>query len=187
VLFDDCLDFSNCMVRRDLSWFVVVPTMTPIVPVTAATSLKTDIPVKRNVAIIIIQLVAVFLCCQAAAHVRDALSLLGLALVFGILMNSVYAIIHEAEHAMLFPDRRWNDLAGAVMALFFPAPFHLIRQGHLAHHEYPTAPWVHLPALGSTTQIEKRGFLPWSYFKMWRGPSKATERVENQYAGRVIR
>jgi fatty acid desaturase len=49
-------------------------------------------------------------------------------------MNSVYAIIHEAEHAMLFPNRRCNDFAGAVMALFFPAPFHLIRQGHLGHH-----------------------------------------------------
>src|SRR5262249_6812275 len=27
-----------------------------------------------------------------------------------------------------------NDLAGSFMALFFPAPFHLIRQGHLGHH-----------------------------------------------------
>src|SRR5260221_4107881 len=108
--------------------------MTPSIPVTGAASLKTDIPVKLNVVIIVTQLAAIFLCCHATACVHHALSLAGLALVFGVLMNSVYAIIHEAEHAMLFPNRRLNDLAGALMALFFPAPFHLIRQGHLGHH-----------------------------------------------------
>ena len=258
-------------------------------------------------------------------------------------MNSVYSIIHEAEHAMLFPNRTWNDAAGALMALFFPAPFHLIRQGHLGHHfrnrsddeafdlyfdgdhrlwrylvlygiltgcywivvvlgnvvflffpfaankkywdfdrpshafmeslnpsyrrliqleclaviawhaliiwlfqippwnyavmyfgfgltwsamqyvhhygterhvtrgarnlrlwepidrlwlnhnwhrvhhEHPTVPWIQLPALGQVTQPGKRGFLVWSYLQMWRGPSRATEHVENKYAGRVIR
>jgi fatty acid desaturase len=28
----------------------------------------------------------------------------------------------------------FNDTCGALMALFFPAPFHLLRQGHLGHH-----------------------------------------------------
>jgi fatty acid desaturase len=331
------------MVQRISPCFDVVSTMTPSIPVSDAAPLKTDIPVKLNVAIIVTQLAAILFCCYAAAHTRRALSLAGLALAFGILMNSVYAIIHEAEHAMLFPNRRLNDLAGAVMALFFPAPFHLIRQGHLGHHfrnrsddeafdlyfegdhrlwrylvlygiltgcywivvvlgnvvflffpfaadkkywdfdrpshafmeslnpsyrrlirleclgviglhatiiwffhvpllnyaimyfgfgftwsamqyvhhygterhvtrgarnlrlwepidrlwlnhnwhlvhhEHPTVPWVHLPALGNTTQTEKRGFIVWSYLKMWRGPQKAKEHVENQYAGRVIR
>ena len=317
--------------------------MTPSIPGAGAASLRTDIPARLNVAIIVTQVAAIFLCSHAAARVHHAMSLAGLALAFGILMNSVYAIIHEAEHAMLFPNRRWNDLAGAAMALFFPAPFHLIRQGHLGHHfrnrsddeafdfyfeedhrlwrylilygiltgcywivvvlgnviflffpfaadkkywnfdrpshafmeslnpsyrrlirleclaaislhvaiiwffhipplnyaimyfgfgftwstmqyvhhygterhvtrgarnlrlwepidrlwlnhnwhlvhhEHPTVPWVHLPALGGITRTEKRGFILWSYLKMWRGPRKATEHVENQYAGRVIR
>jgi len=258
-------------------------------------------------------------------------------------MNSVYSTIHEAEHAILFPNRFWNDLVGAFMALFFPAPFHLIRQGHLGHHfrnrsddeafdlyfegdhrlwrclvlygilsgcywivvvlgnivflffpfaankkywnfdrpsaafmeslnpsyrrliqleclgvislhtllilslhippwryalmyfgfgfmwsamqyvhhygterhvtrgarnlrlwepvdriwlnhnwhrvhhEHPTVPWIHLPTLDAAEQSPRRGFLPWFYLKMWRGPRKATEHVENQYAGRIIR
>jgi len=80
------------------------------------------------------QLAAIAVCCYAAAGVRNGWSLVGLALAFGVVMNSVYSIIHEAEHAMLFPNRLWNDAAGAFMALFFPAPFHLIRQGHLGHH-----------------------------------------------------
>lgn len=302
-----------------------------------------DIPVALNLAMIAGQIAAIAACCYAAAHVRQAWSLAALALAFGLVMNSVYSIIHEAEHAILFPDRRWNDLAGAVMALFFPAPFHLLRQGHLGHHfrnrsddeafdlyfeedhrlwrclvlygiltgcywivvvlgnlvflfapfaidkkywrfdrpshafmeslnpsyrrliqleclgviglhtliiwlfqiapvnymvmyfgfglswsamqyvhhygterhvtrgarnlrlwdpidrlwlnhnwhlvhhEHPTVPWIHLPALAQGTQAGKRGFLPWAYFKMWRGPCKATDHVENQYAGRLIR
>jgi len=301
------------------------------------------IPVRLNVVIIVAQLAAIAFCCAAAARVRNGWELAGLALVFGVVMNSVYYIIHEAEHAMLFPNRRCNDAAGAVMALFFPAPFHLIRQGHLghhfrnrsddeafdfyfdgehrlwrylvlygiltgcywivvvlgnvvflffpfavnkkywdfdrpsyafmeslnpsyrrliqleclavlalhtlivwalhiplwnyavmyfgfgltwsamqyvhhygterhvtrgarnlrlwkpidllwlnhnwhrAHHEHPTVPWIHLPSLGHATQTGGRGFLLWSYFKMWRGPRPAKEHVENHYAGRIIR
>ncbi|HSC28757.1 MAG TPA: fatty acid desaturase [Vicinamibacterales bacterium] len=65
---------------------------------------------------------------------RSAGGLLLLAAAFGLVMNSVYAVIHEAEHRMLFERRTLNDAAGILMALFFPAPFHLLRQGHLGHH-----------------------------------------------------
>jgi fatty acid desaturase len=92
------------------------------------------IPTRANLAIILFQLVALAGCFYAAAHVHQWWSLGALAICFGIVMNSVYSVIHEAEHAMLFPSRPWNDLAGTVMTLFFPAPFHLIRQGHLGHH-----------------------------------------------------
>lgn len=302
-----------------------------------------EIPVRLNIVIVVAQLAAIAFCCAAAARVRNGWELAGLALVFGVVMNSVYSIIHEAEHAILFPNRRYNDVAGAVMALFFPAPFHLIRQGHLGHHfrnrsddeafdfyfdgehrlwrylvlygiltgcywivvvlgnvvflffpfavdkkywdfdrpsyafmeslnpsyrrliqleclavlalhtlivrtlhiplwnyavmyfgfgltwsamqyvhhygterhvtrgarnlklwepidrlwlnhnwhlvhhEHPTVPWIYLPSLGRATQTGGRGFLLWSYFKMWRGPRQAKERIENHYAGRIIR
>ncbi len=36
--------------------------------------------------------------------------------------------------ACCIPSRAVNDAVGAVLALFFPAPFHLIRQGHIGHH-----------------------------------------------------
>src|SRR5690349_14953188 len=92
------------------------------------------IPSRLNAAIIAGQLIALAVCMGLAARLESGWGLAGLALVFGAVMNSVYSIIHEAEHGMLFSNRRWNDLAGAAMALFFPAPFHLIRQGHLGHH-----------------------------------------------------
>ena len=92
------------------------------------------IPDRLNLAIVMAQLLAIALCMAAAAQIEGAWALAGLAIVFGVVMNSVYSIIHEAEHAMLFSSRRANDWTGALMALFFPAPFHLIRQGHLGHH-----------------------------------------------------
>jgi fatty acid desaturase len=57
---------------------------------------------------------------------------------------------------------------------------------HLTHHKHPTIPWVHLPRVGRRENPD-RGFLPAFYLRMWRGPQRATEHVENRYAGRVIR
>ena len=101
---------------------------------TAATPPPAAIPNRLNGAIVAAQLLAVAACVWAAARVESGWALAGLALGFGVVMNSVYSIIHEAEHGMLFSHRGWNDFAGAAMALLFPAPFHLIRQGHLGHH-----------------------------------------------------
>src|SRR5262245_45048733 len=92
------------------------------------------IPNRLNLCIISAQLLGIAGCIDTLAHVGNGYALLLIAAGFGVVMNSVYSITHEAEHAMLFSNRRWNDIAGSVMALFFPAPFHLIRQGHLGHH-----------------------------------------------------
>lgn len=300
------------------------------------------IPVKLNAGVILLQIVAVIACFHGASIVTGWAQRLALAVVFGVVMNSVYSIIHEAEHGILFPAAWLNHAAGALMALLFPAPFHLIRQGHighhlrnrsddeafdlifegehpvwkriqfygiltgsywlmvvlgnfvvllapsvltkrnfafdkptaalmeslnpvywsliriealavillhativwsmeipflnyavmyfgfgyswsamqyvhhfgterhvtrgtrnlwiwrpldliwlhhnwhLTHHAHPTVPWVFLPAVGRATD-PRRGFLPWAYLRMWRGPRHTDEHVENRYAGRVIR
>lgn len=57
-----------------------------------------------------------------------------LAVAYALAMNSAYLMLHEAEHGMLHPNRAINDTTGTLLALFFPAPFHLLRQGHLGHH-----------------------------------------------------
>jgi fatty acid desaturase len=93
-----------------------------------------NIPTQLNAAIILAQIAALAACYHAAAQLHHPGALALLALAFGVLMNSVYSIIHEAEHAILFPNRRANEAAGMIMALFFPAPFHLLRQGHIGHH-----------------------------------------------------
>src|SRR5437016_13761216 len=92
------------------------------------------IPAIANAAIMVAQLLALAGCFYAASKLHGVWPVAGLGLGFGILMNSVYSIIHEAEHAILFSNRKVNDAAGVFMALFFPAPFHLLRQGHIGHH-----------------------------------------------------
>jgi len=316
-------------------------------PASAATADAHPIPGRLNLAIMVAQLAALAACFFAAARISGAGHIALLCLGFSLLMNSVYSVIHEAEHGMLFPNRRANEAAGVLMALFFPAPFHLLRQGHIghhlrnrsddeafdlyfdgdnvvwkwmvwlgiltglyyvlvilsnvvaavapfildrrhfriedrvkvdrasaaflesfnpahlrwirlegtaaialhvaivallriplwhyaamyasfgftwsamqyvhhfaterhvtrgarnlrllgpvdallmnhnwhrAHHEHPTVPWLHLPAIGRA-EAPERGFLPWAYLKMWRGPRRTDEHVENKYAGRII-
>lgn len=306
------------------------------------------IPQLLNATIVVLQLSCFAGIVLAASHVWLGWWMVPLSAVFAIVMNSVYSVIHEAEHAMLFSNRRANNAAGVLMALLFPAPFHLIRQGHLGHHlrnrsddeafdlyfegdsrlwrwiawfgiltgfyyltvvlsnlvvvlaptvldrrnakgeshvpmdrpgkalldslnpvyyrvirvealaaialhvvivwlvhvpiwhylalyaafgfswsamqyvhhheterhvtrgarnlwlfrpidlmllhhnwhrthhEHPTIPWVHLPSLAREDGNIRRDFLVWRYLRMWRGPRKATERVENRYAGRII-
>jgi fatty acid desaturase len=92
-----------------------------------------DIPQALNAAVIVLQLAAIATCvwmCRSASGWK----LFMLAVIFGLVMNSVYAVVHEAEHRILFAKLWINEAAGTLMALFFPAPFHLLRQGHLGHH-----------------------------------------------------
>lgn len=93
-----------------------------------------SIPWRLNLLIAAIQLAATaaiyWLTAQADTWWHIAL----LAVAFAVLGNSIYALMHEAEHGVLLPSRRWNDLAGSLLGLFFPAPFHLLRQSHLGHH-----------------------------------------------------
>jgi fatty acid desaturase len=307
------------------------------------------IPWRGNLLIVVLQIASLATCFYYAARLDAWWAFALLTIGFGVLMNSVYSIVHEAEHAMLFPRKDANESAGMLMALFFPAPFHLLRQGHighhlrnrsddeafdlyfegdnivwkwlvwlgiltglyyllvvasnviaavapfvfdrkhfkierhvavdrasaaflesfnpryrwwiwaegvlaiclhaailylfeisivryaimygvfgfmwsamqyvhhfgterhvtrgarnlfifrpldllllnhnwhLAHHEHPTVPWVHLPRLAEEDGKTDRGFLPWYYLKMWIGPRKTDEHVKNKYAGRIIR
>lgn len=93
------------------------------------------IPKNLNLVIVSAQLAALFAIFRGTAVAIEWWHLLLLAAAFAIVGNSVYATIHEAEHGILHPNSTINDLLGVGMALFFPAPFHLIRQGHIGHHQ----------------------------------------------------
>lgn len=55
-------------------------------------------------------------------------------IVFALLHFTAYCLLHEAEHGLLLPHPTWNRFSGVVLGLFFPAPFDLLKQGHLGHH-----------------------------------------------------
>ena len=92
------------------------------------------IPARRNLAIASAQLMVLPAILWAAGQVHLWWGITLLSLAYGIAMNSGYAMLHEAEHNLLHPNPILNQTMGALLALFFPAPFHLIRQGHIGHH-----------------------------------------------------
>ena len=92
------------------------------------------IPGTLNLSIAALQVAALTAILWAAGRAEGAAAVFGLAAAYGLVMNSAYAMLHEGEHGTLHPNRLVNDGVGMLLALFFPAPFHLIRQGHLGHH-----------------------------------------------------
>lgn len=92
------------------------------------------IPARLNLAIAAAQTVVMLALLAAAGALMSPWALAALAIAYALVMNSAYAMLHEAEHGSLHPNKRINDLTGVLLALFFPAPFHLLRQGHIGHH-----------------------------------------------------
>jgi len=93
-----------------------------------------SIPGRLNLTIAGAQLIVILSIFWAAGQVRTWWAVALLALAYGIVMNSAYAMLHEAEHNLLHPHPKVNQTVGTTLAFFFPAPFHLIRQGHIGHH-----------------------------------------------------
>lgn len=95
---------------------------------------KFPIPGRLNLLIAGVQVALLVFLLWSAGQVFSWLWLLVLAPAFGVVGISAVLLAHEAEHNILHPNRRVNDIVGALLLLFLPAPFHLIRQGHIWHH-----------------------------------------------------
>jgi fatty acid desaturase len=99
---------------------------------------------------------------------------------FGFMWSAMQYVHH-------FGTERHVTRGARNLRLFEPLDVLLLNHNwHRAHHENPTVPWVHLPAIGRAEAPGRRGFLPRYYLRMWRGPRKTDEHVENKYAGKVI-
>jgi fatty acid desaturase len=57
-----------------------------------------------------------------------------------LLTNFFWALHHEAIHGGFHDDRKRNLLAGRVMAVLLGSSFHVLRFGHLMHHQYNRNP-----------------------------------------------
>jgi len=92
------------------------------------------IPARLNIclAILVVSLCTALL--WASGQVRSWAGVLWLAAAYSLVMNTGYALCHEAEHDIFHPNPAINNIAGILMTLFFPASFHLRRTGHLGHH-----------------------------------------------------
>ena len=92
------------------------------------------IPARLNMVTAATQLVLLCSLLISTRMAENPVQILMLAAAYGIVMNSAYAMIHEAEHNLFHPTPFINTCGGVILALFFPAPYHLIRQGHIGHH-----------------------------------------------------
>ncbi|MEN9724310.1 MAG: hypothetical protein RJB38_2296 [Pseudomonadota bacterium] len=70
----------------------------------------------------------------AASRAESWVAVLGIALVFSFVGNTVFSMLHEAVHRTAHPNRVVNDWIGRICAAFFPTGFHFQRQCHLGHH-----------------------------------------------------
>lgn len=69
-------------------------------------------------------------------HPAWALTLAPVAL----LSNPFWSLIHEAIHDLLHPLARINGFVGRLLAVFFGAPFRVLRLSHLLHHKLNRSP-----------------------------------------------
>src|SRR4051794_36961681 len=91
------------------------------------------IPNRLNVAVVTAQLICIAACVIACTRAGGWWWIV-VAVAFALVMNSVYFMIHEAQHGILFSNPMLNDFVGTVLSLFMPASYTLIRRVHLAHH-----------------------------------------------------
>lgn len=79
-----------------------------------------------------------YLVLPLALHSDRAWALMLVPLVLAT--NTLWSLIHEAIHGLLFTQRRSNDWSGRLLAIVFGAPFRVLRVGHLLHHRYSRSP-----------------------------------------------
>ena len=73
-----------------------------------------------------------------------------------------------------------------MMVIAFIVAVPAVRRFVLRVWELLIAPHRVRAGLVQAGVADRRGFLPWAYMKMWKGPRHTDERVENKYAGRII-
>jgi len=62
------------------------------------------------------------------------------AVPIALLNNPFWALIHETIHDLFHPSLVVNSAAGRLLAIFFGAPFHVLRLTHLSHHKFNRSP-----------------------------------------------
>lgn len=82
-----------------------------------------------------------------------------------MLFGFTWSALQYADHAYSVRDIRngaWNLKVHPITKAFF-----LNYHDHLAHHQHPNVPWIHLPKFVDPN-VEKPAFLA-IYLKMWKG------------------
>ncbi len=92
------------------------------------------IPWKLNVVLVVVAVSIALALLRAASHTASYALLAVWAIAFSYVNNTVFALMHEAVHGLLHPNRVANDWLGRVAASLFPTGLTFHRTCHLGHH-----------------------------------------------------
>jgi len=98
------------------------------------TSAGRAIPWRLNLALSVSVSLSGLALLKIASSIESWLAATAVAVVFSFVMLTNYALMHEAEHGLLFPRTFWNEAFGRWHACLFPSAFTLMRTTHLGHH-----------------------------------------------------
>ena len=71
-----------------------------------------------------------------AQTMNDLLSYFLAVILIGARLHALGVLMHDATHYRLFGSRRWNELAGELLAWLFLFTLHGYRGNHFAHHRH---------------------------------------------------
>lgn len=96
------------------------------------------IPNKTNLAIgSAISLAILLQCLFLPLLLPDHPWIMALLVLILVPLNTPYwSLIHEAIHKNFHSGKKINEFAGRSMSVMFGASFHILRFGHLMHHQY---------------------------------------------------
>jgi fatty acid desaturase len=92
-------------------------------------------PGALNLTIMVGTVCGLCLCLWLSSHVQSWPLAIFSAVVFALLGNTGYALMHEAVHGNFHDNPLINENAGRILAGFFPTAFSFQRVFHLAHHK----------------------------------------------------
>ena len=100
----------------------------------SAKARRYPIPVVTNIVAVVACSAIYFLLFYAASRATTAAGVIASALLFAVVMISIYSLIHEAEHGLLVPNPAWNRILGRWLCALFGVSFAFLTHCHMRHH-----------------------------------------------------
>lgn len=92
------------------------------------------IPGRLNLLIGMVAITASMGCLWVASHAHSWWWIAPACVLFSYTNNTIFSLHHEAVHRIFHPNPRINDVAGILLAGFFPTIFSVQRISHFGHH-----------------------------------------------------
>lgn len=96
--------------------------------------MKYPVPNILNLIILLVSITAALFFLHSFEHSSSWSLKFMFAIGFGLVNNTIFALLHEATHGVLFSNRKLNSWGGRVAASFFPTSFTIQQIFHLGHH-----------------------------------------------------